>query len=217
MADGEKLSFRLASGMPIFLEPGGIGERVKTRYIGALSGRYIIVTLPQRIADKYIKEHLQPGNRVKIIYTVEGNMYGFQVEVICTTLTPFRQIYLKFPDFIESYNLRKFDRAECHLPALVDFAGEYIRGLIVDISAGGMRLTINLDDIGYEPEIKSGDIIDIDFTLPTQQSSSRVLTEVKNVRTVDNRMRLGLSMLEINEELEVAISDFVQELLLYRG
>jgi c-di-GMP-binding flagellar brake protein YcgR len=144
-------------------------------------------------------------------------MYAFQVDLIAAQTRPFPQVYLKYPEQIECFNLRKYNRAECHLYAVVEVGGDGLQALIGDISVGGCRIAINLGklDLGYTPVFTVGDLVDLNFTLDDLEHRV-VLCEVKNVRSDSSVIHLGLAFMEAEDDLKEAIQNFVDNLMMFQ-
>jgi len=115
------------------------------------------------------------GNEITAKYMYKGTMFGFQSPIIDLIHKPFKLVFIKYPEKIDSYDVRGYKRVECFLPANIKIAEHIIEGCITDISRAGCL-----------------------FVIETPEHESRV-----NVLELSKEVRIGFNLPGIAEELSV--------------
>lgn len=204
-------------GAPILIEPSGLGEKIKTFFLGMEKKSYLITALSPLLGeDKLIYDYLYKGNRTKIFYTKEGIVNGFVSQVIAYTTSPFRHIYFTYPTDAEICNLRQSERTDCHLPAAIDCDGSQIRGMIVNLSGGGCAMCIDWDDQLADAGIVEGASFVVKFHLSKESQDRTVTCKIMNMRKRKDLALLGMKFEVIDDQTTKWISDFINHVQRYK-
>jgi c-di-GMP-binding flagellar brake protein YcgR len=211
-------SMIIGLGTPMLIEPAGLGQRFKTRFVGMERGRYIIVRIP-RIAGA--GTHLYVDKLVTARYVHEGQVYGFSSEIIHIDMAPFRLAFLQFPHTIEALNLRSTKRIDCYLPARVILAEgkddqlTSYPAMITNISSGGCQVVIEAEEARYLPHVVPDQSVTLEFTMFGSNVQERVKGEIKNISISGVRQFLGVSFDEVSEGIKAQIEEYIESVTDY--
>ncbi len=122
----------------------GVGTRLQTQFgnkgdefkiasvlVGIVPDEYLLIRVP---AIPGILDKLHQGFSTVVRYVYAGNVYGFNSTIISYTLKPSLIVFIAYPSWIESMNLRQTQRLDCLLPASVQIGMHLCKGVIADIS-----------------------------------------------------------------------------------
>lgn len=216
--EGAALGIQLST--PMLIEPQGMGDRFKTEFIGMGRGQFIVARLP-RMAG--VTEHLYVEKKVTVRYVFQGNVYGFESEVLWTQVTPFRLLFLRYPDTVEILNLRKCQRVDCYLPVKIgvgegvgEDGGQYseYEGMILNLSCGGCQLVVDSAPEGGL-NIKVDSELTLEFKMVGADKTTRVKGKAKNVNLNKNRSYLGVMFDGVPDEVRDAIENYVSNVTEY--
>jgi PilZ domain. len=162
-------------GTTFRLQIEGAKRRLSSELIGIDDGRYLIIKMPPLHTMENVSNLLIKGNEITAKYMYKGTMFGFQSPIIDLIHKPFKLVFIKYPEKIDSYDVRGYKRVECFLPANIKIAEHIIEGCITDISRAGCL-----------------------FVIETPEHESRV-----NVLELSKEVRIGFNLPGIAEELSV--------------
>lgn len=202
-------------GTRMLVEPAGMGDRFKTEFIGMLRGQFIIVRIP-RVPG--LNDFLYVEKKVTVRYVHEGNVYGFESEVIWNQQAPFRLLFLNYPITIEILNLRKCQRVDCYLPVKIrlDEGGQLVeyQGMILNLSCGGCQLVVDSKQ-GRMPPISVDKVITVEFRMFGSDKDVRLEGKAKNISVSKNRMYMGVMYNELPTEVSEGILNYVSHVAEY--
>jgi c-di-GMP-binding flagellar brake protein YcgR len=110
-----------------------------SRLIGVDPGQFLIVKTPP-IAE--IATQLYEKNHIVVRYFSSGWVHAFRCTLLSMIKEPTRLSILSYPESIEKINIRKHDRVDCNIPAEAMIGSSRYGGIIGNISAGGLSLSI---------------------------------------------------------------------------
>ena len=202
---GEALDIKL--GATLLMETIGLRKRFKSQFIGMDRGRFIIARLP---ANPEIRQQLNIGSELTTRYLhAGGKIYGFQTSVLAMEVRPFPLLFLKYPESVEVLSLRRFERVQCFTPATLFHQSKELKAVIVDISAGGMCLVMDLN--GQEPtEMEAEQELMCRFKLFFSEEETFIKAVIRNVEKDGDKMTIGLSFNEVSKEIQKSIQDYVR-------
>ncbi|MBU1002242.1 MAG: flagellar brake protein [Proteobacteria bacterium] len=202
-------------GTRMLVEPAGMGDRFKTEFIGMLRGQFIIVRIP-RIPG--LNDFLYVEKKVTVRYVHEGNVYGFESEVIWNQQAPFRLLFLRYPPTIEILNLRKCQRVDCYLPVKIgmDEGGQLTeyQGMILNLSCGGCQLVLDAKQ-GSMPAISVDKMISVEFRMFGTNKDVRLEGKAKNISVSKNRMYMGVMYSDLPTDVSDGILNYVSHVAEY--
>ena len=86
------------------------------------------------------------GEDVVVRYLSDGTIYGFHSTMLLSQMKPVPLFFIEYPYQVEKIELRKEKRAQCSLPSKVHCKTGVYPGIIVDLSSGGAKLDLALDE-----------------------------------------------------------------------
>jgi len=204
---GEK--FFIMPGIPLQLQIEGIFGSLKGVLAGMVPDEYLIIQGQfSGIADKLFK-----GNRATVRYVQKGVVYGFSSEFIGVILTPVELAFIKYPEKVETIELRSHKRIECFLPAELIFGKERHQGTILDISEGGCRCLIKASNEKELPALKINEQLTLMFQVPGIEGNQTISGEIRdthyNLQFDTEEMRLGVKFHEDTSEVLKKIAEYI--------
>ena len=211
-------NFNIPIGSRVIIEPLGLGEKVKTHFIGMERKNYFIVSLAPFIGEEKPRyDFLYKGNRTKIFYTQDGVINGFIAKVMLYTTSPFRHIYFSYPTDAEICNLRQAQRTDCHLPCRIAMGDLELSGMMTNISVTGCAVSIR--DPGEDAcrAVAMQSMVGVRFYLLQNMREFVVPCEVKNKRLTGNMLTLGMCFENIDPLTGKRIAEFINWVLSFKA
>ena len=217
MTEDVKTQFAPEVGDRMLIQPEGLGEKLGTYFIGMEPGRYVVTSLAPLVRDiGQLSRHLERGRRARLFYTGSGVVRGFLVQMLGFTTAPFRHLYLTYPEKHEAFNLRKHDRVECHLPAMLGDNGTRIRGMITNISVGGCALAAEPENAATAHLLEQDARTEVRFQCSTSRELTRVRCAIAQVRDEGGLCNVALRFEDMDEDAREALEYFVHFVAEYR-
>lgn len=126
-------------------------DRFKSYIVGAKDKQYLIFEQPDVKKYGYVRDQLEDGV-VLVVRTIcektTGECLAFRTELKGVNNHPYKLLFVNFPDEIQMRELRRERRQYYRHPAQIFTVkhGSRMSGLITDISAGGCRFELEVDD-----------------------------------------------------------------------
>lgn len=211
----EGSAMNIVIGTRMLVEPAGMGDRFKTDFVGMVRGQFILVRIP-RIPG--LNEFLYVEKRVTVRYVHEGNVYGFESQVIWNQATPYRLLFLRYPVTVEILNLRRCQRVDCYTPVRIGLeeGGQYTEyeGMMLNLSCGGCQLVLDAGE-GAMPPVAVDTELKVSFKLFGTDKDVTFTGRAKNINVSKQRMYLGLMYDELPADVRKAIDDYVNNVSEY--
>lgn len=134
---GERLDLRM--GQELLVRFSSESGNTKTVFVGMIPYEFLVARLP-RVAG--ITDHAGRGTTLTVRYLQEGSIYGFSTESLGFVLKPVPTLFMAPPNRLEVIDLRACPRVETSLPVEGVVGQEEFKGVIRDLSCGGMRVEI---------------------------------------------------------------------------
>lgn len=168
---------------------------------GWLVGEYIL--LDSRMTTDQAGA-LNRGQRCILRFMADGTAYAFPTRVIDMGSGAYYSFFrVAWPTEIKRVCVRKYERVDVELPVAVEAEdGTPIRGDLIDLSAGGCRVTLPRS---YE----KNDKIVLSFNLPDGTALDKISGIVRNVITLKEKNFIGLQFENLTEEQRQNIEFFV--------
>jgi len=204
---GMRLNIEL--GSPLSIQIAGMDQYYESILVGLESPAYLIVQMPW-IVD--VGSHFEEGNCFLVRYFCLGNAYEFRSTVLASIVKPFRLIFLSYPDTVVSLNLRKSRRISCYIPAVAEFEGRQVKGVISDISREGCKFNIKVPP-GLKPlQIHVVEDVRLSFTVLGIGGIQHFQGKVRNTHQNGKRIALGIELEDVDTKLAHEISTHVEGL-----
>ncbi len=199
-------------GTILRLQIEGTRRRLSCELIGVDDGECLIVKMPPLHTMENIPKLLVNGNEITVKYMYKGTMFGFQSTIIDLIHKPFKLVFIKYPDKIDSFDVRGNKRVECFLPANVKIAEHIIEGSITDISRAGCLFTIDTHE--HEGlinllELNSG--IRIGFYLPGIAEELSADADQKSIKIDTDGSSIGIEFVEMDSSVKAKLIDFLSK------
>lgn len=138
---------KLLPGYPLQVQvhsSTGAPERYACRYVGAVPGRAIMLTVP-RLNGRFLR--LRPGQKVVARMMVANGAGVFTCSVESQTSDPYPLLHLEYPEEVGFKGIRQATRVEVNLPVKIlnhsSLEQTERDGTVADISISGARLELN--------------------------------------------------------------------------
>jgi hypothetical protein len=169
----------------------------KSRILGARHGDFIIIDNPiLHFCDRLFSK--LTGN-IRCNYTLEGEVYDFLSSVLKHTEEGL--CLIEYPQTFEHTKLRSHPRIRVNIETqmVIGLRRETLTVSMVDISAGGCRLTIP-----YLFGVAANTQCALSFTLPDNQDVENLNGMICNIRMMKlgKKTEIGIKFLEPASELE---------------
>lgn len=145
---------KLLPGYPLQLQvqtSTGVSERYNCRFVGALPGRALLLSVP-RANGRMLR--LRPGQKIVARMMVANGVGVFTCAVEHQAQEPYPLLHLEYPEEVGFKGIRQATRVEVSLPVMVlnrtALEAVDVAGTFADISISGARLEVAqvLGDIG---------------------------------------------------------------------
>ena len=192
-------------GAALLVEVFGLNKRFRSTFIGMERDRYLIARLPQNIDRQYIRQDME----LTIRYLHEaGKVFGFRSKVLYLGPRHFSLMFLSYPKSYEVLSLRKHERVDCLLPASLILDGDELSGVIVNISAGGLKFILDTQEYKLEG-IKRDTQVVCKFNLFFEEKETVSQGLVRNVENDGHKLALGVQFDATTADIEKSIKNYV--------
>ena len=199
-------NFDLDIGIQIQLKIDGIAYPLQSYVVGMEHNDYLIIKAPKSFTS--IKFKLVPGTELIVRYLYHGTVYGFQSKLIEVISTPFRLLFLQYPQIIEHHELRHHRRIESYLPAKIQINDhQELSSTIIDVSENGCRCLIKTN--ADTPSIHIDDQASILCQFPGIDGSHLVVGNIKNISRSRTEIYLGVEFMAVESKIHELIASYV--------
>jgi len=197
-------------GVILRLQIKGAKRRLSSELIGIEDGKYLIVKMPPLYTMENVPTFLIKGNEIAVKYVYKGAIFGFQSQIIDLIHKPFKLVFIKYPEEIESYDFRGNKRVECFLPAYIKIAEHIIEGRITDISRAGCLFTIETPE--HEGSINLLELnneICIGFHLPGIEEELSVDAKQRSIKRDTDGTSIGIEFTKMDSSVQTKLFSFL--------
>lgn len=195
---------RLHMGVPVQVERlESAGHKFNVRYVGAIKGKSIILTLPSENGGGI---QVQPGQSY-VIRGFDGKYaYAFTSRALQTRLSPFPYAHFSYPEKVEYKVVRKALRIMVHLPAEVVRDNEPTHVTMLDLSENGSMLDAP-KSIG---DVSGKVVIQFDIVIGGSKSRLKLPARIRNARPKDaENLQVGIEFEDIPREEMLMLDNFI--------
>jgi c-di-GMP-binding flagellar brake protein YcgR len=190
-------------------------EKTDTRLTSELfaveEGKFLIIKISPFQSLQHTARLVHTGTNIAIRYMQDGTVFGFKSIIIHFMVEPARLIFIKYPEEIESLDLRGHKRIECYLPANVKIADKAIEGAIMDISREGCQFSVKNAKAGNSLKLQVDSEISVSFQLPGVEKKLIVAGEQKNIKKDRDSVNIGIKFSNMNIEAQEKLYDFLSK------
>jgi len=187
-------------------------RRISCELIGIDEGKYLIVKMPPLHTMENVSNLMSKGTEIAVKYMYKGTMFGFKSQVIELIHNPFKLVFMKYPEEIESLDFRGNERVVCFLPANVKIAENIIEGGITDISRAGCLFVIEAPE--HEDRINLLELnneIKIGFYLPGIAGELCIDSKQRSVKKDDDGTSLGVEFVNMDSSVQEKLFGFLSK------
>jgi c-di-GMP-binding flagellar brake protein YcgR len=205
-------------GLPIQIEINGVSIKMSSVSVGYLADNCLIIKYPSTGTFGSIASKLFKGNKVTVRYTSDGDVLGFQSELLGTINEPVRLLFIAYPTLIARRSLRSSKRVECYLPADLNIdrakSGDVVRdGIITDISGTGCNLNMVKESPDRVlPDVRVNDAVILHLQLPGMENRIELSGNIRNIQRDSQKIRMGIQFNDIDEERKIIITEYISTL-----
>ncbi len=127
-------------GTPLSIETHQKKNALSGKLVGMKVGKYLIVDISGVKSDTIV---LVEKDLIQVKYVNLEDIFSFSSRVLTVLNQPDNLVFLKYPDMVESCNIRSHKRVECFLPIHTKIGGQNVSGVITNISQRGCLCTID--------------------------------------------------------------------------
>lgn len=206
---------KIVVGNKVMMELAGIKDKLQSFFVGYINKRYVIISFPlvPEVNRPLLLEHLYKGNTMTVRYIHSGTVLGFSTEILHVAFTPYPLLFLKYPERIESFNLRKDDRVDCLFPAMLVLRGVSLPGALSDISRSGCNIVLPSSDETQPLEIDDQLLLRCPLLFASDQAE--IAGTVKQLSKNGTKVRLGLMFTEVPADLLTRITAYIEQTLMF--
>ncbi len=190
----------------------GVSRRLSSELIGIEDGKYLIVKMPPLHTMKNVSSLLAKENEITVKYMYKGTMFGFKSHVIELIHSPFKLVFIKYPEVIESFDVRGNKRVECFLPASIKIAEHIIEGSITDVSRAGCLFSVEAHE--YEDRINLLELnneIRMGFYLPGVEEELSIDAKQRSVIKDSDNTSIGIEFVKMDNFVQTKLFDFLSK------
>jgi len=143
------------------------------------------------------------GTPYVVRFIHEGMVYGYDSMLMKQYTSPIHLWVMRYPDEIQTVNLRKSLRVNTFIPATFASAQGGITGAFVDISEGG-----GLFSATSAAMIQPGQMAQMDMTLPNGEKVAGLECKICSVKPNDGKVLLGINFNQQDTENIQKIKSF---------
>jgi HD-GYP domain-containing protein (c-di-GMP phosphodiesterase class II)/c-di-GMP-binding flagellar brake protein YcgR len=184
-------------------------RKAKSIVIGMEREDFIIL----RISNPADAQILQVGTPVVIRYIYAGEAYGFEAEILEMVQNPAPLPIITYPSRVEKLNLRSERRHDCLLPASIEFDGNTIRCVTVNLSYSGCRVFIRQQGKDKFPPIVKDKPIIVSTDLPGRKEPICLRGQIKNKEEAEEGHFMGIRFADVREQSADNWKDFIDDIL----
>ena len=204
---GARLSLEIGTRMAVTIgSQKGDDGRVAADLVGMVHYEYLILRLPWVPG---LRSRLVGGATATVRFVNDGELCGFQVPILTHIAKPSLLLFLEYPEVIEKLALRQHKRVQCALPVQLHSRRGDAHGVIADLSRGGCRMAIDArGQLGLRQTVVD-DVLVLRVPLNSEGIPLAVTCTVRSVEMDANRMQLGLSFTEADNDFWTALEAFL--------
>uniref|UniRef100_B8DIU6 Type IV pilus assembly PilZ n=1 Tax=Nitratidesulfovibrio vulgaris (strain DSM 19637 / Miyazaki F) TaxID=883 RepID=B8DIU6_NITV9 len=205
--NGQALDLPLGTRM--LLNIAGTKENLSSELVGLQHFEYLILKMP---LVPGIRARLLNGEMVTLRYIAGGTIFGFKSQVLNHIVKPGFLLFVDYPDAMEQVDLRQHRRVNCLLPAAVHGRHGTYKCILLDLSEGGCKVSLELqrDDPFRETAVDDMLVLQCGFFGAEAPAQTTLSSLVKSISMDGNRMQLGLKFADLSTDTQLELSTYLE-------
>ncbi len=200
----QKLTIEL--GTEISIQPEWSDEKIKAFTIGIKPSSYIIINTVS-LSDTF--NIIKKNDRMIVRYLHSGNIYGFRTKSLGSITIPFKLLFISYPENVEVLSLRKSERVTCNIPANIVLNNLDHKGIVTDMSSGGIKVQINSNAISSYNNISLEMPVSISFPLPGLDGIQTFKGIIKRIDRDAISLSLGINFSIIDPAAKTKLDEYL--------
>ena len=155
----KNLDIDIDIGTQLLIKFGLSDRKFSSVMIGRQPWEYMVIRTSN---DTEILGNLYEGNRIEVTYLHNGLglIFGFRSFIQGIVNKPVQLILVDYPNYIETYNVRKESRIDCFWLARVEVHGEIYNGVVTNVNTSGCAFAFQPHTPGSDDDdIKIQDVM----------------------------------------------------------
>lgn len=194
-------------GSHVLIDIEGGDERIESIFIGQEPNEYLIV---RALTSADFISKFTEDNYVIVRYITVGASHSFRSRILGCVTKPYPVVFLSYPQFVESVNLRKKRRVACYIPTTPKINQYEKLGVLTDINSDGCRFNFSVSGDDPTEIIQKDDKITISFQLLGIEGEQKCNGKVRNIEKVNDILSVGIQFDELNLEVIRKIEIYVK-------
>ena len=198
----------LPLGTRMLLNIAGTKENLSSEVVGLQHFEYLILKMP---LVPGIRARLLNGEMVTLRYISGGTIFGFKSQVLNHIVKPGFLLFVEYPDAMEQVDLRQHRRVNCLLPAALHGRHGVYKCILLDLSEGGCKVSLELqrDDPFRETAVDDMLVLQCGFFGGEGQIQTALSCLVKSISMDGGRIQLGLKFNDLSTETQLELSTYL--------
>ncbi|GAX59659.1 hypothetical protein SCALIN_C04_0147 [Candidatus Scalindua japonica] len=189
-----------------------VKRQLSSELIGIDDGKYLIVKMPPLHTMDNVSNLLVTGNEIAVKYMYKGKIFGFESTILDLIHKPFRLVFIKYPEKIDSFDFRGNKRVECFLPAHIKIAEYVITGSITDISRAGCLFALEIHDNKASVNLfELNNEVSVAFHLPGIEEELGIEAKQRSVKKHTDHTSIGIEFLQIDSSVQTKLFEFLSK------
>ncbi len=198
-------------GLTISIQFGSDKTKHYCRCRGLSLSKFILIQTPVSINQK---KDLVPQNSVIVRYVYNGTVMGFKANIIQSIDTPFRLIFISYPELIDRHTLRTCERADVIIHAQFTLADKETTVIIRDLSCNGCLLVLD-SNAKRTIHLEGGDQVGfLSFSTDISQEMLNIGCKIMRIRSDKKKTELGIEFDSHDTETLDKITQYVDHILM---
>ncbi len=199
----------MQTGTTLEIQIEKTAPRLTSELFAVEKDKFLIVKMSPYQSLQNATRLVRKGTKLVVRYMYEGTVFGFNSTILHVMVSPAKLIFIKYPEEIESCELRAHKRITCYLPANVRIADKAIEGTIIDISREGCQFTAKNPKVKSSLILQVGNEISVSFQFPGVEKKLIAAGEQKNIKKDRDSVDIGVKFSKINNEVQEKLYDFL--------
>lgn len=204
---GVNLEVALGSDLVVMFPGTPTGYRGKI--VGFSAYDYIVAALR---LPKAVRDALTYKGEIVVKYLHEGTVYGFRCEVLNHITRPAHLLFFTYPDSLEKLDLRKSSRTSCNIDGTIyTMEGKGYDCLVLNVSETGCKVAVGVNARDQLNSLEKGEDMVVTMQLGNF-GSVKLPVSIKNITKEKGNIHFGCMFLDINDEEQEQISQYVEKI-----
>lgn len=161
-------------------------QKLSASILGYVPSDIILIAAPP---PQTKKSTVTEGAKIVVSFLTEGKPYGFESTISKIYADPMPIWALPFPDRFQSLSVRKSERINTFIPAVVrkDDGAEF-KGTLLNMSEGGGRVAVEKGDFGLDEKVT------FSITFPEGKKAEDLPCDIRHIEENKDIVSIGLRL-----------------------